>query len=409
MHFIRGIVGIITVLAMGLALSVDRKNINLRTIGGALAIQLGFAFITLETAIGQTFLLWLSDAFQKIIDNAYDGIEFLFGNLVTGDGFIFAFETLGVVVFFSSLIAVLYYLGIMQWLVDKVGGLLAKLLGTTKAETLSATANIFMGQTEAPLVVKPYLAKMHDSELFAVMVGGFGSVAGSVLAGYAIMGIPLEYLLAASFMAAPSSLLMAKIVFPFPSDQRALSTDNFSFDATEQSTDEEAGSVIEAASDGAATGAQMAINIGATLLAFIALIALINSMIAGAGGLVGIENLSLERILGWILSPIMVLLGVPMEDVVTAGGLVGQKIVVNEFVAYADMSQQLEVLHPKSIMLLTFSLAGFGNLSGIASQIGGIGSLAPNRKKDISRLGMRAMLAGVLASLLNAAIAGMFF
>ncbi|MBM4761296.1 NupC/NupG family nucleoside CNT transporter [Bacillus sp. B15-48] len=408
MNILWGIVGIISVLGLAYLLSLDRKQIYMRTILGALAIQIIFAFLTLKSTIGRAVLQEISSVFQGIVNYANEGISFVFGSLVEGDGFVFAFQVLTIIIFFSSLISILYYLGIMQRVINIIGGALSKLLKTTKIESLAAAANIFVGHTEAPLVVKPFIKKMHNSELFAVMVGGLGSVSGSVLVGYSLMGIPLEYLLAASFMAAPSSLLIAKIVLPLPKEIRD-QVGGESDKALKISNDDEEkpANIIDAAASGASTGLKMAIEIAGTLLAFVALIALINGIFGLVGGVFGIE-LTMERILGVLLAPIAFLIGVPWSEAVIAGQFIGQKIVINEFVAYAGLGGVIDTLSDKTAIILSFALAGFANFGSIAIQIGALSTLAPNRRKDVSKLGMRAMICGTLASLLNAAIAGMF-
>ncbi|WP_088034939.1 NupC/NupG family nucleoside CNT transporter [Evansella clarkii] len=409
MNILWGIAGIVSVLGIAYLMSLDRKQIHMRTILGALSIQIFFAFLTLKSTTGRAALEWLSGVVQGIIDYANEGIAFLFGPLL-GDGVIFAFEILTVIIFFSSLVSILYYLGIMQWIVTIIGGALSKLLKTTKVESLSAAANIFLGHTEAPLVVKPFIKKMHQSELFAIMVGGFGSVSGSILVGYSLMGIPLEYLLAASFMAAPSSLLIAKIILPLPEEIREQvgSSSDREIKIQEDDDQEKASNVIDAAARGASTGVKMVLEIAGTLLAFVALIALINGLFGIVGDFVGIE-LTMERILGVLLAPIAFLIGVPWEEAALAGQFIGQKIVINEFVAFAGLGEVMDTVSPKTAMILSFALAGFANFGSIAIQIGALSTLAPNRRKDVSKLGMRAMIAGTLASLLNAAIAGMFF
>lgn len=409
MNILWGIAGIVSVLGIAYLMSLDRKQIHMRTILGALSIQIFFAFLTLKSTTGRAALEWLSGVVQGIIDYANEGIAFLFGPLL-GDGVIFAFEILTVIIFFSSLVSILYYLGIMQWIVTIIGGALSKLLKTTKVESLSAAANIFLGHTEAPLVVKPFIKKMHQSELFAIMVGGFGSVSGSILVGYSLMGIPLEYLLAASFMAAPSSLLIAKIILPLPEEVREQvgSSSDREIKIQEDDDQEKASNVIDAAARGASTGVKMVLEIAGTLLAFVALIALINGLFGIVGDFVGIE-LTMERILGVLLAPIAFLIGVPWEEAALAGQFIGQKIVINEFVAFAGLGEVMDTVSPKTAMILSFALAGFANFGSIAIQIGALSTLAPNRRKDVSKLGMRAMIAGTLASLLNAAIAGMFF
>ncbi|MEC5425273.1 NupC/NupG family nucleoside CNT transporter [Virgibacillus sp. C22-A2] len=408
MNLLWGLVGIITVLGIGYLLSVNKKDINMRTILLALTIQLLFAYLALKSTIGRAVLEGLSSMVQGIIGYSNEGISFLFGPLI-GEGTIFAFEVLTIIIFFSSLISILYYLGIMQWVIKIIGGALSKLLGTTKIESLAAAANIFVGHTEAPLVVKPFIKKMHESELFAIMVGGMGSVSGAVLVGYSMLGIPLEYLLAASFMAAPSSLLIAKIVIPLPKEFReSLANSEEIKEVTIQEDEEKATNIIDAAARGASTGVKMVLEIAGMLLAFVALIALINGIFGIVGDFIGIDNLTMEGILGILLSPLAFLIGVPWDEAVIAGQYIGQKIVVNEFVAYAGFGPIIDTLSVKTGMILSFALAGFANFGSIAIQIGALGSLAPERRKDVSKLGLRAMIAGTLASLLNAAIAGMF-
>lgn len=408
MNILWGLVGMLTVMAVGVLISYNRKDIKAQTILGALTFQVGFAFITLKTEFGRNALLKMSAGVEKITESAYEGINFLFGDLTSGDGFIFAFEALGIIVFFSALIAVLYHLGVMQLLVDAIGGFLSKLLGTTKVESLSAAANIFLGHTEAPLVVKPYMKKITNSELFAIMVGGFASVSGSVLVGYSLMGIPLNYLLAASVMAAPAGLLMAKLVYPMPKemDKEAEKALEAEIEAEEEENEEKIG-IIEAAANGAAEGLQMALNIGGMLLAFIALIAVVNNLIGWVSGWFGYGDITLQSILGVIFSPLMIAIGVVPEEAIMAGGFIGQKIVINEFVAFSDFGAIVDQMSEKTVMILTFALCGFGNFGSIAGQIGGLGTLAPNRRSDVANMGLRAMITGSLASLLNATIAGM--
>ncbi|MBO1512646.1 NupC/NupG family nucleoside CNT transporter [Metabacillus bambusae] len=402
MNLLWGIFGILVVLGIAFLLSSGKKAINFRTIIGGLAIQIIFAFIVLKWEAGRSGLEWFTLRVQDIINYANEGISFLFGPLASGGefGLVFAFQVLTVIIFFSSLISVLYYLGIMQLFIKIIGGGLSKLLGTSQSESISAAANIFVGQTEAPLVIRPYLAKMTKSELFAVMTGGLASVAGSVLVGYALLGVPLEYLLAASFMAAPAGLVMAKIMMP--ETERSADSD------FEISKDTESVNVIDAAARGASDGLKLALNVGAMLLAFIALIALVNGILSGIGGIFGFETLSLEGILGILFSPIAFAVGVPWSEAVTAGSFIGQKLVLNEFVAYSAFAPQIDQLSDKTVIVVSFALCGFANLSSMAILLGGLGELAPNRRPDIARLGLRAVAAGMLASLLSAAIAGMF-
>ena len=423
MSLFMSLVGIVVLLGIAVLLSDNRKAINLRTVGGAFAIQFALGAFVLYVPVGRDVLYGMSSAVANVINYGNQGIEFLFGGLVSGKmfevfgggGFVFALKVLPVIVFFSALIAVLYYIGIMQIVINFIGGALQKALGTSRAESLSATANIFVGQTEAPLVVRPFVPKMTQSELFAVMCGGLASVAGGVLAGYASMGVPLEYLIAASFMAAPGGLLFAKIIKPEtdkPIDQ---------LDALEQGDDKPA-NVIDAAAAGASSGMQLALNVGAMLLAFIGLIALINGMLGGIGNWFGMPELTLELILGYVFSPLAFLIGVPWEEAMVAGSFIGQKIVVNEFVAYLNFAPYLKdvaeggivvaqtgvEMSEKTKAIISFALCGFANLSSVAILLGGLGGLAPERRHDIARMGMKAVAAGTLSNLMSATIAGLF-
>lgn len=403
MNILWGIFGIFVVLGLAFLMSDGKKSIKPRTILGGLAIQISFAFIVLEWETGRQGLLWLSGLVNNVIGYAGEGIQFLFGPAADteGFGFVFAFQVLTIIIFFSSLISVLYYLNIMQLIIRILGGALSKLLGTSKAESISASANIFVGQTEAPLVVRPFLPTMTRSELFAVMTGGLASVAGSTLAGYALLGVPLEYLLAASFMAAPAGLIMAKIMIP---EREEVEEKEFVMEKDKESTN-----VVDAAARGAADGLQLALNVGAMLLAFIALIALVNGMLGGIGGWFGYEGWTIQGILGFIFAPLAFAIGVPWVEAVQAGSFIGQKLVLNEFVAYVSFTDQMADLSPKTILIVSFALCGFANLSSLAILLGGLGSLAPSRRPQIAKLGMRAVAAGALASLLSASIAGMFF
>ncbi len=403
MNILWGIFGIFVVLGLAFLLSDGKKSIKPRTILGGLAIQIAFAFIVLEWETGRKGLEGLSNLVNNVIGYAGEGIAFLFGPAADTNefGFVFAFQVLTIIIFFSSLISVLYYLGIMQLVIRFLGGAIAWLLGTSKAESISASANIFVGQTEAPLVVRPFLAGMTRSELFAVMTGGLASVAGSTLAGYALLGVPLEYLLAASFMAAPAGLIMAKIMIP---EQEEVEEKEFKLEK-----DNESANVVDAAARGAADGLQLALNVGAMLLAFIALIALVNGMLGGIGGWFGYEGWTIQAILGFIFAPLAFAIGVPWVEAVQAGSFIGQKLVLNEFVAYVSFTAQMEDLSPKTILIVSFALCGFANLSSLAILLGGLGALAPSRRPQIAKLGMKAVAAGALASLLSASIAGMFF
>ncbi|HBP78166.1 MAG: NupC/NupG family nucleoside CNT transporter [Halomonas meridiana] len=419
MTLIMSLVGMVTLVAIALIFSYDRKSIRLRTVLGAFAIQAGIGAFVLYVPFGQAVLQTISAGVSQVLVFANDGIGFLFGGLadVENVGFVFAIKVLPVIIFFSSLIAVLYYLGIMQWVIRILGGALQKALGTSRTESLSATANIFVGQTEAPLVVRPFIARMTPSQLFAVMCGGLASVAGSVLAGYAALGIPMEYLVAASFMAAPGGLLFAKLIMP--ETQNVEDSDSVSkVDEELKEQDDKPTNVLDAAASGATSGLMLAANVGAMLLAFIGLIALINGILGGVGGWFGFESLSLELILGWLFAPLAFLLGVPWEEATLAGSFIGQKLVVNEFVAYINLAPYIDgeqvvaatgqLMTPHTMAILSFALCGFANLSSIAILLGGLGSIAPTRRKEIARFGVKAVLAGTLSNLMSASIAGFF-
>ncbi|EOY2074725.1 NupC/NupG family nucleoside CNT transporter [Vibrio alginolyticus] len=419
MSLFMSLIGMVVLLAIAVAFSNNRKAINFRTVGGAFAIQFALGAFVLYVPWGRDLLNGFSSGVSNVINYGNDGSSFLFGGLVSdkmfevfgGGGFIFAFRVLPTLIFFSALISVLYYIGVMQWVIKILGGALQKALGTSRAESMSAAANIFVGQTEAPLVVRPFVPKMTQSELFAVMCGGLASVAGGVLAGYASMGVPLEYLVAASFMAAPGGLLFAKILHP-ETDQP-----HESIEEAMDGGDDKPVNVIDAAAGGAASSLQLALNVGAMLIAFVGLIALINGMLGGIGGWFGMPELTLELILGYAFSPLAFLIGVPWAEAVTAGSFIGQKIVVNEFVAYLNFTPYLgenaqviaatgEVMSEKTTAIISFALCGFANLSSIAILLGGLGSLAPNRRSDIARMGVKAVLAGTLSNLMAATIAG---
>jgi concentrative nucleoside transporter, CNT family len=409
MEIMMSLVGMVVLLGLAVLLSKSRKDISLRTVGGAFALQFAFGAFVLYVPFGKKILISVSDAVAKVIAYGNDGINFLFGDLTAtfNFGFIFALRVLPVIIFFSALISVLYYLGIMKWVINILGGALSKLLGTSRTESLSATANIFVGQTEAPLVIRPFIKTMTKSELFAVMCGGLASVAGSVLAGYASMGVPLEYLIAASFMAAPGGLLFAKLIMP----ETEKSTTHLIQD--DVADEDEPVNVIDAAASGAGSGLKLALNVGAMLLAFVGLIALVNGIFGGIGGWFGMPYITLELILGYVFSPLAFLIGVPWHEATIVGSFIGQKLVVNEFVAYLDFMPYLAedsvlVLSEKSKAIVAFALCGFANLSSIAILLGGLGGIAPSRRAEIAKFGLLAVAAGTLSNLMSATIAGLF-
>ncbi|WP_341320792.1 NupC/NupG family nucleoside CNT transporter [Solibacillus sp. FSL H8-0523] len=402
MDYIWGIIGILVVIGIAITLSSNRKAIQWRIILSGLVVQLIFAFIVLKWSAGREALMKLSEGVQKLISYANEGVTFVFGGLANPDnvGFVFAMSVLTIIIFFSSLIAVLYYLGIMQFIIKIIGGFLSKVLGTTKAESVNAAANIFVGQTEAPLVIRPFLNKMTKSQMFAVMTGGLASVSGSVLIGYSLLGVPLEYLLAASFMAAPAGLIMAKLMIP---ETEEVNEDDFKLERNSEATN-----VIDAAAQGASDGMKLAVNVGAMLLCFIALIALLNGILGGVFGIFGLDNVTLEGILGYVFAPLAFAIGVPWEEAVRAGSFIGQKLILNEFVAYSNFGPVIGELSDKTGIIISFALCGFANLSSMGILIGGLGGMAPDKRSLIAKLAVKAVVAGTLASLLSAAIAGMF-
>lgn len=402
MNFI-GLIGIIAILGLALALSENRRAINLKTVLFAFLTQAAIAGLILSFPPGQAFLNTMVAGAQHVIDYGGSGAEFLFGELGKKEtGFVIAFQVLPIIIFFSTLMSTLYYLGVMQRVITTLGGWLQKLVGVSKTEAMCAVANIFIGQTESPLVIKPYLKNLTQSELFAVMTGGLATIAGTVMAGYAALGVSLDYLITASFMAAPGGLLMAKIIKP-ETEQPVSNTRQAEF-----SGDEKAINLFEAMGNGARDGLKLALNIGAMLVAFVAMIALLNGLIGGIAGLFGHEGLTLQGILGTLLAPLAWLLGVPWHEATAAGSLIGQKFVLNEFIAYVSFAEVKESLSPHTQIILTFALCGFANLTSIAILLGGLGSLAPERRQDVARMGFKAVLAGTLSNLMSAVLAGFF-
>ncbi|MER7083811.1 concentrative nucleoside transporter, CNT family [Saccharopolyspora kobensis] len=410
-----GIGGMLVVLLIAFAMSTNRRAINPRTVLGALAIQILFAFVVLRWDLGKQALSAVSGAVQKVLDSSKEGIEFMVGPILPTEGTVVAFQVLPIIVFISALTAVLYHWNILQWVVRIIGGGLQKLLGTTKPESLNATANIFLGMTEAPLMVRPYLPKMSRSEFFAVMTGGLATVAGTVMVGYAMLGASLDHLIAASFMAAPAGLLMAKIIIPASKEPETEETDApgaAKADPAEaeepvtEAVEDKPRNVIDAAASGASDGLKLALNVGAMLFAFISLIALVNLIVGGVGGLFGLGDLTLQQILGYVFSPLMWVIGVPWDEAVSAGSFLGQKLVLNEFVAFADFGPQIAQFSEKSAVIITFALTGFANLGSLGILLGGLGGMVPSKRGWIARDGVRAIIAGTLANLLSAAIAG---
>ena len=415
-----GIGGMIGLLAIAYLLSMDRKAIKARTVAAALALQVGFGVLVLFVPWGRDALAKASEGVQAVIDSSKEGISFLFGPLIPKEGMVFALQVLPVIVFFASLTAILFHLGILQKVVTWLGGALAKVLGTRHEESVNAAANIFLGQTEAPLVIKPYLSRISRSGLFAVMVGGLSTVAGSVLVGYALLGAKLDYLIAASFMAAPGALLMAKIILPEGAEPATAKAGDgvgtvdldrgepraVAVDDDDDEDEVKHRNVIDAAAAGASDGMKLALNIGAMLLAFISLIALINLLLGVVGGWFGADDLKFETILGYVMAPIMTLIGVPWSEATDAGSYVGQKVVVNEFVAFSNFAPNIADFSQRTQAIVTFALTGFANLGSLGILLGGLGGMAPKRRGEIAELGLRAILAATLANLMSAAIAG---
>lgn len=414
--------GMVALMGIAWLCSTDRRAVRPRTVVGALALQVGFGVLVLSWSVGGRALEAASSGVQAVIDSSREGIGFLFGPVLPAEdqGTVVAFQVLPVIVFFASLTAVLYHLGVLQRVVEVFGGGLGRLLGTGREESVNAAANIFVGQTEAPLLIRPYVAGLTRSQLFAVMVGGLSTVAGSVLVGYSLLGARLDYLIAASFMAAPGALLMAKIMLPEPLEAEARDESSTTGAADvvpeqeapaeepseEPEEPERARNVIDAAANGAADGLKLAATIGAMLLAFISLIALVNLIVGGIGGWFGAEDLSVQQLLGYLFAPVMSLIGVPWGEAVDAGSFVGQKIVLNEFVAFAEFGPVAGEFSDKTAAIVTFALTGFANIGSLGILLGGLGGIAPERRPDIASLGLRAILAATLANLMSAAIAG---
>lgn len=404
MQIVMGLAGVLAMLVIAVLLSSNRAMIRRRTVFVALALQAGLAALALYIPAGVAALGYIVRGVKHVIDYANDGIAFVFGSNINQTlGFTVAFNVLPVIVFIGAAMGVLYYLGIMQRVVGVAGGWLHKLLGTSQPESISAVSNIFVAHTDAPLVVRPYLRDMTESELFAVMTGGCATIAGAVMMGYAAMGVDLKYLVTASFMAAPGGLLIAKIMMP------ETAVPDVEFDPRKTGGIEQPVNVFEAIGNGAMTGMQVAFSVGAMLVAFVALIALINGVLSGIGAWFGFENLTLQWLLGKAFAPIAFLVGVPWSEASQAGSLIGQKLVINEFYAYLSFVDIKAALSARTQLIVTFALCGFANLSSIAILLGGLGAVVPERRHDIARLGLKAVIGGTLVNLMNASLAGLFF
>jgi CNT family concentrative nucleoside transporter len=404
---VNSLIGMVLILFIAWLLSSDRKAIRLRVVGAACALQAALAALVLYVPVGKTMLKGASDGVTALLGYAHAGIDFLFGPLAKPEigGNSFAIAALPVIIFFAALISILYYLGIMQLVIKWIGGALEKITGITKIESLSAASNIFVGQSESPLVIKPYLEKLTPSQMFCLMTVGMAGVAGTILAAYASMGIRIDYLVAAAFMSAPGGILMAKIIMPDPKGEIPPEQDDIVVHGLE---DERPANIIMAAAQGAQTGVKLAVAVGAMVLAFVALVALANGILGGIGGWFGRPDLSFQMILGTLFAPIFWLLGNPdWAEATRAGGFFGTKVVLNEFVAFIDLGQA-QGLSERTVAVVTFALCGFANFSSIAIQMAVAGGLAPNQRPVIARLGMKALAAGSLSNLMSAALAGLF-
>ncbi|MET1755043.1 NupC/NupG family nucleoside CNT transporter [Novosphingobium sp. RD2P27] len=440
MHVAYSLLGIVLILLAALLLSTDRRSIRPRVVGAAFALQVGFAALVLYVPVGRTVLAGAATAVESLLGYAHAGVDFLFGPLASPEigGTSFAIAALPVIIFFASLISILYYLRIMPLVIRWIGGALEKITGITKVESLSAASNIFVGQSESPLVVRPYLAALTPSQLFCLMTVGLAGVAGTILAAYASMGIRIDYLVAAAFMSAPGGIFMAKMIMPDPHsvtteeadarldhaapppaamaaaalnrehvvDQPGVPHEGVPVDVPHD--EEEPANIIMAAAQGAQTGVKLAVAVGAMVLAFVALIALANGLVGWVASLFGFAGVTFQLLLGYVFAPVFYLLATPdWTEALHAGGLFGTKIVLNEFVAFIALGQEAG-LSPRTVAVVTFALCGFANFSSIAIQMAVTGGLAPNQRPVIARLGMRALAAGSLSNLMSAALAGLF-
>ena len=402
----QSLLGMVVIIFIGYLLSSDRSKINWRLVFGAFFIQLLVGSFVLYFPMGVKVLEAVAGVVLIVLGYAQAGINFMFGDFASGNhGFIFALQVLPIIVFFSSLIAVLYHSGVMERLVRWIGGFIQIALGSSKAESMAAATNIFLGQSESPIAIKPYLSSMSSSEIFAVMVGGMATVSGSVLGGYAAAGVDMRYLIAASFMAAPAGLMMAKLIKPESEEPRSDESDVY-----EEIRVNRAENVIDAAAIGALQGMQLAFAVGALLLAFIGLIALVNGIVGWGGSFIGFDDLTVQQILGYLFQPVAFLVGVPWEETQQVGSLLGQKFMLNEFIAFLDFTANYQSeLTPRTQAIVTFALCGFACLTSIAIVVGGIGVLVPERRPLMSRFGLLAVVAATLANLMSATIAGLMF
>ena len=417
---VRSLIGVGILVLIGFILSYNRKAISWRTVLAALAVQVAIGAFVLFVPVGKDILGGIANGVTHVLGYGFKGTEFLFGGLVSskmfevfgGGGFIFALRVLPTIIFVTALIAVLYYLGIMRWIITILGMIFQKLLGVSKIESFCAVTTIFLGQNEMGAAAKPFVNQLKRQELFAIMTSGMASVAGAALAGYAGLGVKVEYLVAASFMAIPGGLLFAKLIYP-STELSEVRFDRFEFE------EKRPANVIEAAASGAALGLKIAVNVGAMLLAFIGLIALLNGMVGGIAGWMGYSGVNLETLLGKAFGPLAYMLGVSPEHAAFAGNLIGQKLILNEFVAYVGLAPYLQpeaqvlaagltVIDPRTLAIVSFALCGFANFTSIAILAGAFGSIAPHLRGDVARLGLRVVAAATLSNLMSATIAGIF-
>ena len=416
-----GLFGLAVLIGITWLFSNNKRAVDWKLVGTGIVLQIAFAALVLLVPGGRDVFDWLGQLFVRVLGFVNAGSEFIFGNLMDVDtyGFIFAFQVLPTIIFFASLMAVLYHFGVMQMVVRAMAWAITKVMRVSGAETTSVCASVFIGQTEAPLTVRPYISRMTESELITMMIGGMAHIAGGVLAAYVGMlgaGDPAQqayyakHLLAASIMAAPATLVIAKILIPETGEPLTRGTVRMEVENTTSN-------VIDAAAAGAGDGLKLALNIGAMLLAFIALIAMINAPLTWLGEVTGVaaaigKPTDLAAIFGYVLAPLAWLIGVPWADAGTVGSLIGQKVVINEFVAYLQLAEIVNGrvdgvgLSDEGRLIATYALCGFANFSSIAIQIGGIGGLAPDRRQDLARFGLRAVLGGTIATLMTATIAG---
>lgn len=413
MDLLRSLFGIGILLLIAFIFSNNRRKIKVRTVGAALLLQVVLGAVMLYVPVGKWLVNAIASGVNKVISYSDAGSSFIFGGLVgpkmnvlfDGAGFVFAFHVLPAIIFITSLISILYYIGVMGWVINILGYVFQKMMRVSKVEAFAAVTTIFLGQNELPAVLKPFISKMNRNELFTVICSGMASIAGSMLVGYAGLGVPIEYLLAASLMAIPGGILFARMLSP-ATEESQVEFSQMSF------SDKRPASVIEAAASGAMLGLKIAVGVATVVMAFVALIALINGIIGGIGGLFGWSGVSLESLLGYIFSPLAYIMGVSWDNSALAGGLIGQKLAINEFVAYVNFSPYLKdaagALDPKTIAVISFALCGFANFGSIAVVVGAFSAVAPERASDIACLGLRALLAATLSNLMSATIAGLF-